>query len=231
MFNTLLDQVNLQIKNNSGRSIKLANEIEEHHNKDSKYIIKNWLWELPQYRKWRITRLDGGKRLQVFNTVIYPQFESESPILGVDILWFGSSKKILAVLDYQPLIQTKEYLNEYCSILGKIKHEFPLFGNTGMKNLYDSKKFFSPWVIIYRGEANNSDNDLDKIFSIFLKKYLDLNNLKVKNKFLNNLQIKEKHIEYDKYSADKDPADKLFINFFGVDWTEKFIKNFLFTLS
>ena len=41
----------------------------------------------------------------MFNTVAYPNFDSEFPILGADILWFGNSQKLLAILDYQPLIQ------------------------------------------------------------------------------------------------------------------------------
>ena len=112
------------------------------------YIIKNWLFSSPEYRKWRITRLDGGTKLQVFNTVAYPNFDSEVPILGADVLWFGSSQKLLVILDYQPLIQESKYLEKYCSSLGNIKKKYSSFDNNKMKNIYDSKKYFSPWVII-----------------------------------------------------------------------------------
>ena len=44
-------------------------------------------------------------------------------------------------------------------------------------------------------------------------------------------QIKRNQIDYDKYSAEKDPADKLFKKFFGKTWTTNFINNFLFTLN
>ena len=55
--------------------------------------------------------------------------------------------------------------------------------------------------------------------------------LKNDYQFLNNEEIRSKHIEYNKYSSEKDPAEKLFKTFFGESWTEKFVKEFLFTLS
>jgi len=105
MFDSLVDCLKTNIDELNGHEVQISSEFKEHHNKDSKYIIKNWLFSSPEYRKWRITRLDGGIKLQVLNTVAYPNFDSEIPILGADILWFGTSQKLLAILDYQPLIQ------------------------------------------------------------------------------------------------------------------------------
>ncbi len=66
---------------------------------------------------------------------------------------------------------------------------------------------------------------------MFLKEYLSMDDLKIDNQFLNYDEIISKHIEYDKYSSEKDPAEKLFKTFFGESWTEKFVKEFLFTFS
>ena len=231
MFEPLKDFLKTHIEELNGKEIQISNEFKEHHNKDSKYIIKNWLFKTPEYRKWRITKLDGGDKLQVFNTVAYPNFKSEWPILGADILWFGTSQKLLAIFDYQPLIQEKKYLEKYCSNLDIIKNQYSVFDNNKMKNIYDSKKYFSPWVMICRGNKLNLDRDLNSIFCLFVNDYLRINKLNQNNQFLNFEQIKNNHVDYDKYSAEKDPADKLFKNFFGETWTEKFINNFLFTLN
>ena len=231
MFESLKTFLQDNIKKLDGKEVKISNEFKEYHNKDSKYIIKNWLFESPEYRKWRITKLDGGDKLQVFNTVAYPNFKSESPILGVDILWFGTSQKLLAIFDYQPLIQEKKYLKKYCSSLDLIKKRYPIFDNNKMKNIYDSKKYFSPWVMICRGNKLNLDRDLNSIFFEFVSDYLRINKLNQKNQFLNYEQIKNSQIDYDKYSIEKDPADKLFKTFFGETWTKNFINNFLFTLN
>ena len=33
--------------------------------------------------------------------------------MGVDLLWFGARQKLVAVLDFQPLVQDKDYLERY----------------------------------------------------------------------------------------------------------------------
>ena len=231
MFESLVNFLKTNLNELDGQELQIPNEFKEYHNENSNYIIKNWLFASPQYRKWRITKLDGGKKLQVFNTVAYPNFESEIPILGADILWFGTSQKLLAILDYQPLIQESEYLQKYCSSLEIIKKKFSEFDNNKMKNIYDSKKYFSPWVIICRGNKLNLDRDLNNIFYLFISNYLQINKNNQANQFLNLEQIKINQIKYDKYSVEKDPADKLFKTFFGDKWTKKFINNFLFTLN
>ena len=231
MFESLVDLLKTNIYELDGQEVQIAKEFKEYQNKDSKYIIKNWLFSSTEYRKWRITKLDGGEKLQVFNTVAYPDFKSELPILGADILWFGTSKKLLAIMDYQPLIQDREYLRKYCSSLDAIKKKYSEFDNNKMKNIYDSKKYFSPWVIICRGNKLNLDRDLNKVFYSFVSDYLKLHKLTSVNQFLNLEQIKVNQIKYDKYSVEKDPADKLFKTFFGDKWTKNFINNFLFTLN
>ena len=100
-----------------------------------------------------------------------------------------------------------------------------------MKNIYDSKKYFSPWVIICRGNKLNLDRDLNNIFRSFVNNYLNIYKSNPVNQFLNEEEIKINQIKYDKYSFEKDPADKLFKSFFGEKWTNKFINNFLFTLN
>lgn len=231
MFDSLFNALHSNLEKNKGEILVVPEEFRSRHNKESNALIKNWLFKLPNYRKWRITRLDCGDKLQVFNTVAYPIFNIEKPILGVDILWFGKSNKLLAVLDFQPLIQDKEYLKQYCSELDLIKKQFSDFDNNSMKNIYDSTKYFSPWVIICRGNRSNLDEDLNNVFNVFLDRYFKIDEKISKNQFLNFEEIKKKHFEYDKYSIEKDPADKLFKNFFGEIWTEKFIQEFLFTLK
>jgi len=112
------------------------------------------------------------------------------PILGADILWFGTSQKLLAILDYQPLIQEGKYLEKYCSSLGIIKKKYSAFDNNKMKNIYDSKKYFSPWVIICRGNKLNLDRDLYNIFHSFVNNYLNIHKSNPVNQFLNAEELK-----------------------------------------
>ena len=231
MFDALFDILITNLEKINSERVKLPNDLEEYKNENSTYIIKNWLFKSSKFRKWRITKLDGGEKIQVFNTVSYPTFNSELPILGVDILWFGASQKLLAVLDYQPLIQDKNYLEQYCKSIQFIKKRYCEFDNTKMKKVYDSNRYFSPWVIICRGGRVHIDKYLLKVFDIFLSEYLKMVYYHSENNFLNKEQIEKQQIDYDLYSSQKDPAGKLFKSFFGEEWAKKFIKNYLFTLS
>ena len=231
MFDYLFDFLNNKFKKRNFNKVILPSKFVRHKNNDSGYVIKNWLYQSSEFRKWRITILDGGGKIQVFNTVAYPVFSNERPILGVDILWFGKSKKFLAVLDFQPLIQNNNYLKAYCSSLEILKKKFSDFDNEKMKNIYDANRFFSPWVIICRGSNLNFEKDLNNLFTLFLEDYFLMQDKHLTNQFLNFEEVKKKHIEYDQYSSSKDPADKLFKTFFGNEWTNTFIKDFLFTLS
>ena len=231
MFESLFNVLDENIKKKNGIEVQLSDQFEEKFSKDSKSVMRNFLYELPGFRKWRITKLDGGDKLQVLNTVAYPNFHSEMPILGVDILWFGNTQKLLAVLDYQPLIQNIDYLNNYCSGLKIIKDKYLECNNSKMKNIYDQNQYFSPWVILHREDKSSDGLDLNHLFSSFLENYLEMSSQSKKNKFLNAEEIKRIHVDYDKYSAERDPAGKLFKSFFGDIWTKDFLKNFLFTLS
>ena len=99
-------------------------------------------------------------------------------------------------------------------------------------NIYDPTKYFSPWALFCKGGNFEAENILPKIFSSFLKCYwknLDLS--KANENHIKSQEVSILHIDYDKYSAEKDPAHGLFSGFFGKEWSEKYMKEFLFPLS
>lgn len=70
--------------------------------------IQSWCYQCPQLRKIRYTYIEAGETAQVFNSVIYPSHHYDLPLLGIDFLSFGQ-KKILVVLDFQPLFRDRDY--------------------------------------------------------------------------------------------------------------------------
>ncbi len=50
MFDSLVDFLKTNIDELNGNEVQISSEFKEHHNKDSKYIIKNWLFSSPQYQ-------------------------------------------------------------------------------------------------------------------------------------------------------------------------------------
>jgi len=52
MFDSLVDFLKTNIDELNGHELQISSEFKEHHNEDSKYVIKNWLFSSPEYRKW-----------------------------------------------------------------------------------------------------------------------------------------------------------------------------------
>ena len=49
-----------------------------------------------------MTYFDAGSKVQVFNSLWYPRYHLDAPVLGVDLMCFGN-RAVLAVVDCQPL--------------------------------------------------------------------------------------------------------------------------------
>ena len=115
MFDSFLDQLHQQIQQRGGQPAAVPQGLDHCHSDKSGGSISSWLWNVPGFRRWRVTRLDAGESLQVLNSVAYPDHSLDHPLTGVDLLWFGARQKLVAVLDFQPLIQDKDYLERYFS--------------------------------------------------------------------------------------------------------------------
>ena len=231
MFDPFLEELQKSITEHGGSLLDLPDEFKEYFEPKSQARIRNWLWDVPGFRRWRVTRLDAGEKLQVLNSVAYPNYNKDKPIMGIDLLWFDKRKKLVAVLDFQPLIQEKYYFDKYFNELRDLKNRFPEFNNQENMFSYNPNQYFSPWLLFCKGGINEVNQMLPEIFTSFLDSYWRLTS-KENNTYshLSLDEIKKLHINYDKYSQEKDPAHGLFEGFFGKEWSERFMKEFLFPL-
>ena len=232
LFDDLLKGLNRTIIDHKGQQIEVANGMGECFSKKKDSVIRSWLWDVPGFRRWRVTRMDAGNKLQVLNSVAYPEYKNDQPILGIDLLWFGVKHKLVAVLDFQPLIQNDEYFLKYYKGLESLKASFPIFNNKSTKNIYDLNKYFSPWVLFYSGDVDSIEDSLTNIFYDFLQHYWQINQTAYPMSFaLNPSKVKELHVGYDLYNSERDPAHGLFKSYFGQEWADEFVNNFLFPYS
>ena len=232
MFNDLLNELQINILEHGGKKLSVPNDFCECVSKKGNCKINSWLWDVPDFRRWRVTRLDAGDRLQVLNSVAYPHYKADMPIMGIDLLWFQKKQKLVAILDFQPLIQDKEYFERYFNGLKILKGDFTEFNSDIKTDIYDPKQYFSPWALFCKGGNFEAENVLPNVFSSFLKCYWEtLGIYKSHQTIIKSEEVRFLHINYDKYSAEKDPAHGLFSGFFGKEWAEKYIKEFLFPLS
>ncbi len=191
-------------------------------------MIESWCYQCPQLRKIRYTYINAGKMAQVFNSVIYPNPQYDLPLLGIDFLAFGQ-KKILVVLDFQPLFRDEEYLKKYIEPMAPIRDKYnELAQNLEMK-FYDANQYFSPYLLFAKTDAETVVNSLFPAYQEYIQLYWQL--LEKTEPITDPdevARVAQAQKDYDQYSAERDPASGLFSSYFGHEWSEKFLYEFLF---
>ncbi|MCP9809787.1 15,16-dihydrobiliverdin:ferredoxin oxidoreductase [Cyanobium sp. HWJ4-Hawea] len=228
MFDDFLNELHAGIQASGGQPLEIPEGLGECHSAKGTSVIKSWLWQLPGIRRWRVTRLDAGESLQVLNSVAYPDYDRDQPLMGIDLLWFGARQKLVAVLDFQPLLQTPQYLEQHLEGLRQLQEQFPeLSGEEAMRS-YDPHQYFSPWLLFCRGDKQQAEGSLPTAFTAFLKAYWALHNAPQKGVGLEPTEVARLQTIYDQYSAERDPAHGLFTSHFGKAWSDRFLQEFLF---
>lgn len=203
--------------------------------KASKARVHNWLLCGDRVRRVRFTYFDGGAAGQAFNSLLYPDPRFDLPLLGIDLLSFGSNK-ILCVVDFQPLSQDPEYLERHTSMLAPVYDRIrDKCGHMSTK-FFDETQFFSKYLIFYRSSLGAKEPTLQvptgRLWEVYLE-YVDVY-LKALNGAHSNedagamAYVHSRQDAYDQYNAERDPAIKLFNTYFGTEWSSRFTKEFLF---
>ncbi len=232
MFDSLLSELLQSILEKDGFMLPINKDFSEKVSNKNNACIQNWLWSVSGFRRWRITSLNAGESLQVLNSVAYPDYTNEMPLMGVDLLWFGKKNQLVAVLDYQPLLREEKYLSKYYSSLRELKSRYPQFAAEKDMHIYDPNQYFSPWILFCRGGLNEAQKLLPDVFRAFLDSYWKINQMQKGNaSFIDSDEVKRLQIKYDIYSAERDPAHGLFSSYFGKQWSDRFMKEFLFVGS
>ncbi|GCA83203.1 15,16-dihydrobiliverdin:ferredoxin oxidoreductase [Microcystis aeruginosa NIES-2522] len=191
-------------------------------------MIESWCYQCPQFRKIRYTYINAGETAQIFNSVIYPSYNYDLPLLGIDFLAFGK-KKILVVLDFQPLFRDQDYLTKYIEPMRYIRDKYPDLAQDLPMKYYDANQYFSPYLLFAKTDAETVVKQLFPAYQEFIQLYWQLLE---KAQPLTSAAAQEPIIaaqkDYDRYSAERDPASGLFSSYFGQEWSEKFLHQFLF---
>lgn len=190
--------------------------------------IQSWCYQCPQLRKIRYSYIDVGETAQVFNSVIYPAHHYDIPLLGVDFLAFGQ-KKILVVMDFQPLFRDRTYIDKYIEPMREIRDKYnELAQNLEMK-FYDANQYFSKYLLFAKTDSETVVNRLFPAYQEYLNLYWQMladAEASTQPEAIQRIVTAQK--EYDQYSAERDPAHGLFSSYFGSKWSERFLYEFLF---
>ena len=190
--------------------------------------IQSWCYQCPELRKIRYTYIDAGKISQILNSVIYPSHHYDLPLLGIDFLSFGKVKNLI-VMDFQPLFQDEAYLEKYVTPLKTLRDQYPDLSQDLEMKSYDANQYFSKYLLFAKTDAETVRTRVFKAFKDYLQLYLHLIDsaepLKDPAAIERVIQAQK---DYDQYSAERDPASGLFKSYFGHEWAERFLYEFLF---
>ncbi len=232
MFDPLLDQLHTGLKQRGGVTLPVPQCFASRRTLTGTGLIQSWLWDVPGFRRWRVSRLDLGESLQVLNSVAYPDYTNDQPLMGIDLLWFGSRSKLVAVMDFQPLLQDKEYFERHFKDLMALHARFPDLNGEEKMRSFDPNIYFSPWLLFCRGGFEQAEKILPIAFNEFINCYWKLNEVTHQSDSKIPMpEVKQLQMNYDIYSAERDPAHGLFTSYFGKDWSDRYLREFLFPAS
>lgn len=192
--------------------------------------------ESEDFRKIRFTYMDGGKSVQVFNSVWYPRHDTDAPLLGIDLLLFGGHR-MLAVVDFQPLSHEPEYKAKYIDALTCIKAKYPALCEQISNRYYEDTRWFSENMLFGRfQDISQIQSTLMPAFKEYLHVYTNMvrssrqkqqGRSSGEEEQVSEEYVKERHRDYDEYNMIRDPAGKLFESYFGKDFAHEML-SFLF---
>lgn len=190
--------------------------------------IQSWCYQCPELRKIRYTYIDAGVSAQIFNSVIYPSHHYDLPLLGIDFLSFGQVKNLI-VMDFQPLFQDEAYLAKYIQPLKALRDRYPDLAQDLEMKFYDANQYFSKYLLFAKTDAVTVKTRVFEAFQDYLNLYWQmLSEAEVLDRPADIRRVAKAQTDYDQYSADRDPASGLFSSYFGHEWSERFLYEFLF---
>lgn len=191
--------------------------------------MESWSFASDHFCKIRATYIDAGRQAQVLNSLWYPQPQYDLPVLGLDLLSFGPKK--LCVIDMQPLPASRAAHHELVRPLESVRAKYPLFLGEKSDKIYSDDLFFSPVMLFGRfKDVHEVETTLFPALIEYLDFYVDLVD-KCEPNFdeAAMARVKDGHRQYDQYNSERDPAIGLFKSYYGNDFAQRYVYDFLFT--
>ena len=133
------------------------------------------------------------------------------------------------VLDFQPLFQDAAYQQKYIEPLKFLHDRYPDLSQDLEMKFYDSNQYFSKYLLFAKTDAETVSTRLLAAFKDYLDLYWQMLDRAEPLTDPSDIQrIAKAQKDYDSYSAERDPASGLFSSYFGHEWSERFLHEFLF---
>ena len=191
----------------------------EFQNKTSKKkngIIENYNFKNNYFRKVRISYFNSDDK-QMFNSVWYPSYDYECPILTIDFVNFGKNESLF-FLNLIHIYKDEFYEKKYSYPLLEIKKKYNFLYNNSSVHLVQYKNCLSK-TFLY-GEFNKSE--IETLVPDILEKYLSKYLTYFLKKPVNRYFIEEKHREYNILRKNIE-SNYITKEYFDDDWFNRLI--------
>lgn len=179
-------------------------------------------------RQIRAAHVQAGASLQVLNFVIFPGLDYDLPFFGADLVTLPGGH--LIAIDMQPLFHSPDYQAKYSNPLMDCFHRYQQNLPWGGDFPEEARQYFSPAFLWTRpSELVAVETHVFAAFKDYLDHYIAF--VKAAEPVVDRSIIQERHLAYQGYRAEKDPARGMLQRFYGPEWTEDYIHGFLFDLE
>jgi hypothetical protein len=192
-------------------------------------VIESQFLGCPKTSGIRMGEMDFAGSMTVHFGSVPPGKNYNLPILGFTFVY--ASKFLIGVLDLHPLSRDTEYLNMFIEPLKDIppKYENIPFAEGGRREVHDWAKFYDSGYSFYRWCDGRYLPDLEEAFKDYIRVYCEC--IKKAEPLNDQKEIEHRSSYMEKYTEDytyKDPGSAPLQHHFGEEWSERFLKGFLF---
>ena len=182
--------------------------------------IRSYVWRGESIRRARVCELNIPGKFTAETLVIYPDWHTQTPILGTEYITIAD-RKFFGAIDFHPLLQTPEYSEKW---IEEYLYDFPE-RETETSKFYDISKYFSSkfWM-------KKSESDFSTKYSDWADRYMGRYQMALMGGELGESNWRL-HADYDKHMALNDPAHGILKSYFGSEFADFYVHKFLFDLS
>lgn len=182
--------------------------------KNNTAVLSSYLWNSKLCSKIRLCNFEVKDKFYAESLVIYPDVTYETPIFGTEYLRIGN-KKYFGVIDFHPITEDDRYLNFMEMFTDRTINK---------TSFYELNRFFSKKLWISKRKQ-----DFYNEYQIMVKCFLHQYRKCLESYTKSNRSFKDKHIQYNEYMSTNDPAFGILKSYFGKEFAEEYIHNFLFS--
>ena len=198
--------------------------------KDKSVSIKNEYLACPKTGGIRIGEMDLKGSMDIHFCNAPPAKGYDFPILGYTFAY--ANKCLIVVLDLLPISKDKEYMDKYLAPLKEISQKYawiPAVEGGRSGNVHDWAKIYDSGYSIYRWCDRQYLPNMEDAFRDYVHLFCD--GIRKAEPLTDQELISKRDKHMEKYIQDyitNDPGGAPMKSHLGEDWTERYLKDFLF---